>query len=160
MWTCVCVSLVLGRKILRCHEVLWQSHWCSFGGGASRQGWRSYLKNSVCGLGEVGGWCFSLSWGCDVTQVFSAQGGDLCIWGTKNVWGCRVESWRPEQGTVQDSTGDIKVFIILELSLAVTWEQGREVEWGPWAEVGRWYVRRLMPYVVQGQDDVFRFRVK
>ena len=39
-------------------------------------------------------------------------------------WG----SWRPEQGTVQDSTGDIRVFIILELSLAATWEQGREVE--------------------------------
>lgn len=41
------------KKSLRGHELLWQSHWCSFGGcvekfeqGKAKQG---HLENSMCG---------------------------------------------------------------------------------------------------------------
>ena len=33
---CVSVSVVPRRKSLRGHELLWQNHWCSFGGCAEK----------------------------------------------------------------------------------------------------------------------------
>lgn len=40
---------------------------------------------------------------------------------------CRVESWRPEQGPIQDPTGNIKVFIISKSAWLQPGEQGNEV---------------------------------
>ena len=99
---CVCVSLVLRRKSPRCHGVLWQSYCYSLRAHDSWEGWGSYLENSVCG-GGVGGVADASHFpgDSDVTQAFSAQEGDPCIWGTKYVWGCRIESERLEQGTVR-----------------------------------------------------------
>ena len=54
---CISVSIVLGRKSLRGHEVLCQSHWCSFEGCAEKfeQGRLSRLSGEFP-VWEYGKW--------------------------------------------------------------------------------------------------------
>ena len=67
----ISVSIVLGRKSLRGHEVLCQSHWCSFGGCAEKfeQGRLSKLPGEFH-VWKYGRWeaeALHFSWGgsCD-----------------------------------------------------------------------------------------------
>lgn len=79
---CISVSIVLGRKSLRGHELLWQSHWCSFGGCVEKfeQGRLSKLLGEFH-VWECGRWEADAShfpgdgqWSCDKGLLWIRRG--------------------------------------------------------------------------------------
>ena len=137
----VCLLLVFGRKSSRCHEVLWQSHWCSFGAHASKGSWRSFLENSVCGARGGGRLMLCIFLGMVMWQRFLVHEKGICAFEEPKM--PETAEYRVRglsRGLYRTLQGILWILSSQSSTCLQPGERGREVGWGPRVEAGI-YVR-------------------